>query len=47
MVPTATRSPGTKPVTSAPTAVTVPVNSWPGTNDPSSLKTPRILCRSL
>jgi hypothetical protein len=38
MVPTATRSPGAKPVTAAPTAVTVPVNSWPGTRSPSSEK---------
>jgi hypothetical protein len=45
MVPTATRSPGAKPVTAAPTAVTVPVNSCPVTGVAPPPKAPWIRCR--
>jgi hypothetical protein len=48
MVPTATWSPTAKPVTAAPAAVTVPVNSCPVTSPPlTALIRPLITCRSL
>ena len=48
MVPAATRSPTASPVTAGPTAVTVPVNSWPGTMPSTGLPTrPCRACRSL
>jgi hypothetical protein len=47
MLPTATRSPTANRVTSGPTPVTSPTNSWPGTSGGASAASPSTACRSL